>query len=132
MPACLVLLSPQVDLTESGDSFQTHSMMDVVLPRSLMPNNLLYANGRYLADPGLSPLFADLRGLPPTFLQTGTRDLFLSNTVRMHRALRKAGVVADLHVFEAMPHGGFGGGTPEDRDLEAEVRRFVGEQWHAR
>lgn len=132
MPACLVLLSPQVDLTESGDSFQTHSMMDVVLPRSLMPNNLLYANGRDLADPGLSPLFADLRGLPPTFLQTGTRDLFLSNTVRMHRALRKAGVVADLHVFEAMPHGGFGGGTPEDRDLEAEVRRFVREQWHAR
>jgi len=66
---------------------------------------------------------------PPTFLQTGTRDLLLSNTVRMHRALRKAGVETELHVFEAMPHGGFMGGTPEDEELESEIRRFVGANW---
>lgn len=125
MPGGLVLLSPQVDLTESGDSFQTNRMVDLVLPRPLRSNNLLYAGGADLADPYLSPLFADLRGFPPTFLQTGTRDLFLSNTVRMHRALRKAGVETELHVFEAMPHGGFMGGTPEDQELDAEVRRFV-------
>lgn len=125
MPACLVLLSPQVDLTETGDSFRTNEMLDAVLPRSLMSNNLLYAGGVALADPYLSPLFGDLRGFPKTFLQSGTRDLFLSNTVRMHRALRQAGVDADLHIFEAMPHGGFMGGTPEDRELEAEVRKFV-------
>ncbi|ANH67466.1 alpha/beta hydrolase [Mitsuaria sp. 7] len=125
MPAGLVLLSPEVDLTESGDSFQTHQMVDVVLPRSLMSNNLLYANGADLADPHLSPLFGDLRGFPPTFLQCGTRDLFLSNTVRMHRALRQAGVDAELHVFEAMPHGGFQGGTAEDQELDREVQRFI-------
>lgn len=125
MPACLVLLSPQVDLTESGDSFRTNEMLDAVLPRSLMSNNLLYAGGADLAHPYLSPVFGDVRGFPRTFLQSGTRDLFLSNTVRMHRALRRAGVDADLHVFEAMPHGGFMGGTPEDRELEAEIRRFV-------
>lgn len=125
MPAGLVLLSPQVDLTESGDSFQTNRMIDLVLPRPLRSNNLLYAGGANLADPYLSPLFGDLRSFPPTFLQTGTRDLFLSNTVRMHRALRQAGVEAELHVFEAMPHGGFMGGTPEDRELEADIRRFV-------
>lgn len=129
MPACLVLLSPQVDLTESGDSFQTNQMIDVILPRPLMQNNMLYANGRDLDEPYLSPLFGDLHGLPPAFLQTGTRDLFLSNTVRMHRALRKAGVSAELHVFEAMPHGGFSGSTPEDRELEAEVRRFIRSNW---
>ncbi|CUX70646.1 Esterase (fragment) [Agrobacterium sp. NCPPB 925] len=78
----------------------------------------------------LSPLFGDLRGFPPTFLQTGTRDLFLSNTVRMHRALRKAGVETELHVFEAMPHGGFMGGTPEDQELEAEIHRFVMANWN--
>lgn len=125
MPACLVLLSPQVDLTESGDSFRTNELIDVVLPRSLMSNNLLYAGGAPLTDPYLSPLFGDLHGFPPTFLQSGTRDLFLSNTVRMHRVLRTAGVVAELHVFEAMPHGGFMGGTPEDQELDAEIRRFV-------
>ncbi|WP_405048051.1 hypothetical protein [Rhizobium miluonense] len=49
--------------------------------------------------------------------------------MRMHRALRKAGVETELHVFEAMPHGGFMGGTPEDEELESEIRRFVGANW---
>lgn len=127
LPAGLVLLSPQVDLTESGDSFEANQMVDVVLPGRLTANNQLYANGADLAHPFLSPLFGDLAGFPPTFLQTGTRDLFLSNTVRMHRALRRMGVPTELHVFEAMPHGGFGGGTPEDRELADEVKRFVRE-----
>jgi epsilon-lactone hydrolase len=129
MPAGLVLLSPQVDLTETGDSFATNRLVDVVLPGSLMPSHLLYAAGADLADPGLSPLFAALDGLPATLLQSGTRDLFLSNTVRMHRALRRAGVAAELHVFEAMPHGGFGGDTPEDDELRDEVSRFVRSCW---
>jgi acetyl esterase/lipase len=129
MPASLVLLSPQADLTESGDSFNTNQMIDVVLPRPLRSNNLLYADGVNLSHPYLSPLFGDLRGLPATFLQSGTRDLFLSNTVRMHRALRQAGVKSELHVSEAMPHGGFMGDTPEDRELEAEIYRFVRANW---
>jgi acetyl esterase/lipase len=130
LPGSLVLLSPEVDLTESGDSFHTNRMIDLVLPRPLYSVNLLYAGGADLADPFLSPLFGDLRGFPATLLQTGTRDLFLSNTVRMHRALRQAGVDAQLHVFEAMPHGGFMmGGTPEDRELEAEVHRFLSAHW---
>jgi monoterpene epsilon-lactone hydrolase len=123
MPAALVLLTPEVDLTESGDSFQTNSGIDNVLG-SLMAANLLYANGHDLAHPYLSPLFADVAGFPPTFLQTGTRDLYLSNTVRMHRKLRAAGVEAELHVFEAMPHGGFAG-APEDLEVRVEVRRFL-------
>jgi epsilon-lactone hydrolase len=129
MPAGLVLLSPQVDLTESGDSFQVNQLVDVILPGSLMRNNALYAGGADLSHPYLSPLFGDLTGFPPTFLQAGTRDLFLSNTVRMHRALRRASVDAELHVFEAMPHGGFQGNTPEDHDLAAEVSRFVEARW---
>ena len=125
MPAGLVLLSPQVDLTESGDSFMVNRTVDLVLPGSLMASNLLYADGADLADPLLSPLFGDLTGFPPVLLQAGTRDLFLSNTVRMHRALRRVGVPADLHVFEAMPHGGFTGRTPEEMELQREVTTFV-------
>jgi acetyl esterase/lipase len=125
MPGAVVLLSPEVDLTESGDSFQVNRMIDVMLPSSLMAANRLYAGGADLAHPYLSPLFGSFdRDFPPTLLQTGTRDLFLSSTVRLHRALRRAGVDAALHVFEAMPHGGFMG-APEDEELEAEVARFV-------
>lgn len=123
MPAALVLLTPEVDLTESGDTFATNDGIDGMLT-SLMPVNLLYANGEDLTHPYLSPLFADLTGFPPTFLHTGTRDLYLSNTVRMHRRLLHAGVEAELHVFEAMPHVGFGGTSPEDEELRAEARRF--------
>lgn len=125
MPAGLVLLSPEVDLTESGDSFAVNRLVDLMLPLPLRAANRLYADGADLSDPALSPLFGDLTGLPPTLLQSGTRDLFLSNTVRMHRALRRAGVSAELHVFEAMPHGGFLGGTPEDLELSCELVRFV-------
>jgi acetyl esterase/lipase len=124
MPAGLVLMTPEVDLTESGDSFTTNLGIDNVLGR-LMQTNLLYANGHDLAHPYLSPLFADVTGFPPTFIQAGTRDLFLSNAVRMHRKLRNAGVDAELHVWEAMPHGGFGGAAPEDIEMRLEMRRFL-------
>jgi epsilon-lactone hydrolase len=124
MPAALILGTPEVDLTESGDTFHTLLGIDSVL-KPLLHVNRLYANGHDLAHPYLSPLFGDVSGFPPTFLQSGTRDLFLSNTVRMHRALRAAGVEAELHVFEAMPHGGFGGLTPEDNELAQEIQKFL-------
>ena len=124
LPAALVLGTPEIDLTESGDTFQTLEGVDNVL-HSLKTVNDLYAAGADLTDPYLSPIFGDVSGFPPTFLQSGTRDLYLSNTVRMHRKLRAAGVDAELHVFEAMPHGGFGGRSPEDRELAAERRRFL-------
>jgi epsilon-lactone hydrolase len=125
LPAALVLLTPEVDLTESGDSFHTNLGIDNVLTESLVDSIALYAGDHDLRDPYLSPLFGDLSSpFPPTLLQAGTRDLFLSNTVRMHRKLRVGGVDAQLHVFEAMPHGGFFG-APEDDELTEEIRRFL-------
>jgi epsilon-lactone hydrolase len=126
MPSCLVLLSPEADLTESGESFETNLGVDTILTSRLTDSIALCAGHHNLTEPLLSPLFGDLSGFPPTFLQTGTRDLFLSNTVRMHRALRSAGVAAELHVFEAMPHGGFHG-APEDQELAREMQRFMAE-----
>lgn len=122
MPAGLILVTPEVDLTESGDSFRTNDGLCRLA--SLTALNRLYAGTEHLADPYLSPLFGDLTGFPPTLLTTGTRDLFLSNTVRMHRVLLAAGVPAELHVFEAMPHGSFTGSTPEDLDLQATLLAF--------
>lgn len=127
LSAALVLLSPELDLTESGDSFEVNRTIDVILPNSLMTANLLYAGGADLSDPYLSPLFGDFSlGFPPTFVQSGTRDLLLSNTVRMHRALRRAAIPVEMHIFEAMPHGGFMG-SPEDTELATEVVQFVRE-----
>ena len=125
LPAAAVLLTPEADLTESGDTFETNRDIDVVLRQRLTPSITLYANGHDLRSPYLSPVYGDFsRGFPPTYLQSGTRDLFLSNTVRMHRALRRAAQTAELHVFEAMPHGGFGGASPEDLDLVRELKAF--------
>jgi acetyl esterase/lipase len=128
LPAGLVLPTPELDLTESGDSFLTMPAFDVVLKGSLMPANLLYAGGRDLADPYLSPLFGDLAGFPPCFLSAGTRDLFLSNAVRMHDRLVDAGAYSELHVVEGAPHGGFGG-APEDARLHAAQVAFVERAW---
>lgn len=123
MPAGVILGTPEIDLTESGDSFNTNLGVDPSL-RSLMPVNLLYANGADLTHPFISPLFGDLEDFPPTILTTGTRDLYLSNTVRMHRALRAAGVAAELHVAEAGAHVGFPG-APEGAAIDEELRGFV-------
>jgi monoterpene epsilon-lactone hydrolase len=128
-PAALVLLTPELDLTESGDSFEVNRLVDVNLPASLAESIALYADGHDLSYAYLSPLFGDFtRGFPVTFLQAGARDLFLSNAVRMHRALRQANIQVELHVFEGMPHAGFQG-APEDAELAAEVDRFVAERF---
>jgi acetyl esterase/lipase len=96
---------------------------------SLMPANLLYAGGHDLKHPYLSPLFGDFsRGFPPTLLTAGTRDVFLSNAVRMHWRLRAHGVPAELFIQEAAPHGGFSQG-PEADALAAEVNRFLNTHW---
>jgi acetyl esterase/lipase len=130
LPAGLILETPELDLTESGDSFQTNMIVDVVLQRSLGPANRLYANGHDLADPHLSPLFADFSGgWPPTLITAGTRDMFLSNAVRMLHRLRDADVPVELLVYEAMPHGGFFG-TPEDQRLARDIQKFAQRCWH--
>ena len=125
MPAGAILLTPELDLTESGDSFHTLMGLDTVLRSRLTEMNLYYAAGADLTHPYLSPLLGDVSGFPPTFLQAGGRDIFLSNTILMHRKLRRAGVRADLHVWEGMPHGGFGGLAPEDREVNAEMQAFI-------
>lgn len=129
LPSAVVLLTPEVDLTEAGDTFQTNALLDVTLKAGLPECNSLYAAGHDLKDPYLSPLFANFElGFAPTFIQSGTRDLFLSNSVLLHRKLRRAGIEAQLHVWEAMPHGGFAFGSgpvPEDQEISQEVRKFI-------
>ncbi len=91
LPAAALFNTGAFDLTGSGDSWQTNNGLDNVLDGSASPAIEIYAGGHDLRDPYLSPLFGDLAGFPPTILLTGTRDMLLSDNVRMHRALPRRG-----------------------------------------
>jgi acetyl esterase/lipase len=129
LPAAIGAGSPWSDMTKTGDSYFTNEGVDIVMVRYdgvLGDAAKLYANGHDLKDPMLSPIYGDLSGFPPTFLTCGTRDLFLSNTVRVHRKLRNAGGVADLVVFEGMSHAQylFSPDVPETQQYVAELTAF--------
>ncbi|MDR1855631.1 MAG: alpha/beta hydrolase [Desulfovibrio sp.] len=107
MPAALGCGSPWTDLTKTGDSYYANDTVDNVLVHYegwLEDAAKTYAGATDMRNPLLSPVNGDVQGLPPTILASGTRDLFLSNTVRMHTKLRDAGIPADLLVFEAQSH----------------------------
>ena len=129
IPAAIAPGTPWSDMTKTGDSYFTNDRIDNVLVSNegwLGDAAKLYANGHDLKDPMLSPVYGDLRGFPPTILTTGTRDLFLSNTVRVHQKLREAGVVADLLVFEGMSHAQYNlaPDAPESKEHFKQVAAF--------
>ena len=110
LPAALALGSPWSDMTKTGDSYATNEWLDNVLVSYdgyLGRAGRLYAGDHDLNRPELSPIYGDFAGFPPATLFTGTRDLFLSNTVRTHRKLRETGVAAELHVFDGLAHAQF-------------------------
>ena len=73
LPAAAILLTPALDLTQSGDTFQTNLGVDTILTRNEPTIPLLYAGGHDRRDPYISPLFGDLsKGFPPTLLASGT------------------------------------------------------------
>ena len=105
LPARLGLLSPWVDMTCSGDTYRSLVVADPVLgPLDPPAFATAYAGGD-TADPKASPLFADLAGLPPSLIQTGSREILLSDSCRLEGALRRAGVQAGLHVWDGLWHG---------------------------
>ena len=129
LPAVTAPGTPWSDMTKSGDTFFTNEKVDNVLVSNdgwLGDAAKLYANGHDPRDPQLSPVYGDLTGFPPTILTSGTRDLFLSNTVRVHRKLRQAGVIADLHVFEGQSHAQYAGDpdAPETKEHFGELTAF--------
>lgn len=128
LPAAVVMHTPWSDLSKTGDSYFTNDGVDPTIPSydtGLAGAARLYAGTASLKDPLVSPVYADYApGFPPALLSTGTRDLLLSCTVRLHRRLRRAGVDAELHVFDAMWHG-FDAWVPEGEELRAETLAFL-------
>jgi len=104
-PAALILLSPWVDLTTSmlSDGAAKH---EAVLSRAWLAT----CAGHYLADgdpkaPLASPIYGDLRGLPPTLIQAGADELLHGDAVRIHDALLNAGVPVSCEIIAALWHG---------------------------
>ena len=130
MPGAISSGTPMADVTKTGDSFYTNEKVDNVL---VSPSGfchaatLIYAHGHDLHDPLLSPVYGDMHGFPPTILTTGTRDLLLSNTVRVHRKLREAGVEAQLEVFEGFSHAYYTiyPFMPESQEAYQEIAQFL-------
>jgi epsilon-lactone hydrolase len=108
LPGALGLFSVHPDYTRPTDSqvlFALDGLPGRLEPRDPnRPPEDAYAGNTDRHDPVLSPLFADLKGWPPSLLVTSTRDLLLSDTAMFHRALLRAGVDAQLVVYEALPH----------------------------
>jgi monoterpene epsilon-lactone hydrolase len=108
LPAALGLFSVLTDYSRPSDSLELFTLNG--FPGGLKPqdpNHRIgdeYARDTDRKDPVLSPLYADLQGMPPTLLVTSTRDLLLSDTTIFHRALLRANVDSQLVVFEALPH----------------------------
>lgn len=107
MPAALGIFSGMGDMIRFGDSiafFGLRGLSGHLDPPGSSPDMPYYVGKTDPKDPVLSPIYADLRGLPPTLFVTSTRDLLLSGTVNLHRAFLNAGVDARLEVFDALPH----------------------------
>ena len=124
MPVACAIHSPAADLTQSGDTYATNETIDIVLKHRSDDLIALYLNGHDPKDPLASPVFGNFKEFPPSILTSGTRDLLLSSTVMLHRMMRRAGVHAELHVWEAMTHAPFFG-APEETELLEEQIQFL-------
>lgn len=108
LPGALGIFSALADFSQVGDARQLFTLNG--FPGQLQPTDSAHLpDDQYVGktdrkDPVLSPLYADLRGMPPSLLVTSTRDLLLSDTAIFHRALLRAGNDTELVVFEALPH----------------------------
>ncbi len=130
-PGALASGTPMSDATKTGDSFYTNEKVDNILVSRdgfCDAATVIYAKGHSLKDPLISPVYGDMHGFPPTILTTGTRDLLLSNTVRVHRNLRRAGVEATLQVYEGQSHAQyeFDDTLPESKEAFGEIASFFG------
>ena len=106
LPAALGIFSGSGDFTHFADSMYMYGLFGLRGPisRWVGKRDTAYTGTTDLKDPVLSPIYADLKGFPPTLFLTSGRDLLLSSTVNLHRAFVNAGVNAQLVVFDGLAH----------------------------
>ena len=106
-PGGLGVFSGMGDFARAGDSISMYALRGLsghLDPPEKGAHDPFYVGSTDAKDPVLSPIYADLHGMPPTLFVTSGRDLLLSGTANLHRAFLHAGVDARLIVFDALPH----------------------------
>jgi acetyl esterase/lipase len=107
MPAALGIFSTVSDFSRMGDSYAMYTLSGLaghLAPPVPGGHDPYYIGSADPKDPVLSPIYADLHGMPPALFVTSGRDALLSSTTNLHRAYLRAGVDARLVVFDALPH----------------------------
>jgi monoterpene epsilon-lactone hydrolase len=130
-PAALGIFSGFGDFARPGDSIHLYGLRGfsgyLATPngeRELSP----YVGGTDKKDPVLSPIYANLKGMPPTLFVTSGRDLLLSGTTDLHRAFLRAGDDARLMVFDGLPHAfWYNPELPESTEANQAMARFLTE-----
>ena len=131
VPGAAYLGTPWADLTDTSDTLHSLEGIDRILVTyqgMLAAAGRLYAGDEALTHPLISPVYGDFDGFPPTYLVTGTRDMLLSDTVRVHRKLKLAGVATDLNVYEGLSHAEYliVADSPEHEQAYGELGAFLG------
>lgn len=127
-PAGGVCLSPWTDLTAKGESMRFNKGSDPMIPsRRVRHAAKLHANGMRLEDPRLSPIFADLEGLPPLLIHVGDNEVLLSDSTRFAAKAKDSGVDVELKVWRNAPHVFqlFAGIVPQSNQSLREIGHFV-------
>ncbi len=108
LPAAIALWSPWTDLDNTGDTHSTLADAGEVMmtyERFLKSAATLYADRSDWRNPYVSPIHADFRaGFAPTLIQVGTKEILLSDSIRLYRAIDSANGTTVLDVYEGMPH----------------------------
>jgi acetyl esterase/lipase len=130
LPAALVAISPPTDMAMTGETYRTKTLWDPFGGSGLFHDAFaLYTNhgATDRRNPLVSPLYGDVHGFPPTMIQAGTQEVFLSDATRMAEKLRAAGVTVQLEVWPGMYHAFTGGPTfiPESRLAQRHVTKFM-------
>ena len=131
MPNACLAISPWADLTNSSESHQTKSKKDVMLTRKQLDVDAnMYSHGMDLRNPLISPVFADLTGLPPLFIQVGSDEILLSDSLTLAENAQKAGVQVTLKVWDGMFHVWHAMHLiiPEGREAVKEACAFIQER----
>ena len=122
MPAGAVMLSPWTDLALTGESLRTRAAVEMMVnPEGLPETASLYLAGADPRHPYASPLYADLRGLPPLLIHVGDAEVILDDSTRLAARASEAGVEVSLEIWDEMPHvfPAFAGLLPEaDQAIE--------------
>ena len=134
LPASAALMSPWTDLAAMGASYVSRAEADPIHQRPMilaLARNYLGGEGD-LCDPLVSPLYADLKGLPPLLIQVGDRETVLDDSVMFADNARAAGVDVELEIWDGMIHvfQMFGAELPEAHQAIASIAGFLDRHLH--